>query len=77
MGELNAAFQRVTQEPKNVKTHYSELYELVTLCNTFISSTVLNTFIQKNKTTEASKSYRFYGGHTTQSNRNPNCIKLK
>jgi uncharacterized membrane protein YccC len=50
MGNLNAAFQRMTQEPKSRQKHFSEIYDIVVLTNTFLSSsTSLGTFIRSHK----------------------------
>ncbi len=55
IGHLNAAFQRMTQEPKSKQQELSYVYEIVSLCNTILSSLAsLGTFIRNHKTTEAS-----------------------
>ncbi|MBP8754970.1 MAG: FUSC family protein [Chitinophagales bacterium] len=52
---LNAAFQRMTQEPKSKQKELDKVYELVVLNHTFLTSLAsLSTYIQNNKTTEAS-----------------------
>lgn len=51
MGDLNAAFQRMTQEPKSKQKHFSDFYDIVVLTNTFLSSlTSLGTFIRNHQT---------------------------
>jgi uncharacterized membrane protein YccC len=57
IGDLNAAFQRMTQEPKSKQKYFSEIYDLVVLSNTFLSSLAsLGTFIQTHETTAISSS---------------------
>jgi len=52
IGNLNAAFQRMNQDPKSKQKEFSVIYELITLNNTFLSSlTALGMFIRNNKTT--------------------------
>jgi uncharacterized membrane protein (TIGR01666 family) len=56
---LNAAFQRMTQEPKSKQKHLDKIYELVELNHTFLSSLAsMSTYIQNNQTTEASKRFK-------------------
>ena len=56
MGDLNAAFQRMTQDPKSKQKYFSEIYKIVELTNTFLSSLAsLGTFINSHKTTAVSK----------------------
>jgi len=57
MGDLNAAFQRMTQDPKSKQKYFSEIYKIVELINTFLSSLAsLGTFINSHKTTAVSSS---------------------
>ncbi|UMB62003.1 FUSC family protein [Lutibacter sp. A80] len=52
IGNLNAAFQRMSQDPKSKQKEYANIYKLITLNNTFLSSlTALGMFIRNNKTT--------------------------
>lgn len=61
IGNLNAAFQRMTQEPKQQQKNLDKVYEVVVLNNTFLSLTAsLGTFIRNNKTTEASQHFANY-----------------
>jgi uncharacterized membrane protein YccC len=61
IGNLNAAFQRMTQEPKQQQKNLDRVYEVVVLSNTFLSLTAsLGTFIRNNKTTEASQHFANY-----------------
>jgi uncharacterized membrane protein YccC len=55
MGNLNSAFQRMTQEPKSKQLNLEDIYELVVLNHTFLTSLAsMGTFIQNHKTTKAS-----------------------
>ena len=61
MGDLNAAFQRMTQEPKTDKAHLEETFRLVSLNQEFLSATAsLGTFIRSNSTTKASAHFKNY-----------------
>lgn len=56
---LNSAFQRMAQEPKEKQKGADSIYELVVLNHTFLASLAsLSTFIQHHQTTEASKQFR-------------------
>lgn len=56
VGNLNAAFQRMTQEPKSRQKYFSEIYSIVVLTNTFLSSLAsLGAFIRTHKTSEVSE----------------------
>lgn len=56
---LNAAFQRMTQEPKSKQYEMERNYELVVLNHTFLASLAsLSTFIQNHQTTDASKEFK-------------------
>jgi uncharacterized membrane protein YccC len=51
IGELNASFQRLNQDPKSKQFELSTIYEITVFNNTFLSSlTSLGTFIRNNKT---------------------------
>lgn len=55
---LNAAFQRMTQEPKSKQKELDKVYELVVLTHTFLTSLAsLSTYIKNHKTTEASERF--------------------
>lgn len=61
IGNLHAAFQRMAQEPKSKQTNISDLYEIVALQHTFLSSAAaLGTFIQNHRTTDASQYFSNY-----------------
>ncbi|MEX1382096.1 FUSC family membrane protein [Lutibacter sp.] len=52
IGNLNAAFQRMNQDPKSKQREFAVIYKLITINNTFLSSlTALGMFIRHNKTT--------------------------
>lgn len=51
IGDLNAAFQRMHQDPKSKQKDFTHIYEIITINNTFLSSlTSLGMFIRNNKT---------------------------
>lgn len=51
MGNLNAAFQRMSQEPKSAQQQLMEFYEIVGLNHTFLAAAAaLGTFIRDTKT---------------------------
>ncbi|UJH91764.1 FUSC family protein [Antarcticibacterium sp. 1MA-6-2] len=55
MGDLSAAFQRMTQEPKRKQHNLDKFYELTALNHNFLSSLAsMGTYIQNHTTTEAS-----------------------
>ncbi len=55
LGNLNAAYQRMNQEPKFTQKNFSEIYNMVVLLNTFLSSVAsLSTYIRTHKTTKVS-----------------------
>ncbi len=61
MGNLSAAFQRTSQEPKSNQRQYSSLYRYTVLNYTFLTSLAsLGTFIRTHKTTEASVYFETY-----------------
>lgn len=58
IGNLNAAFQRLTQDPKSKQKEYQLIYELVTLNQTIVSAIAsIGSFIVNHKTTPASKEF--------------------
>lgn len=60
-GNLNAAFQRMTQEPKSKQKNLDKIYELVVLNHTFLSSLAsMGTYIQNHSTTKASIHFKTY-----------------
>jgi uncharacterized membrane protein YccC len=58
ISNLNAAFQRLTQDPKSKQKEYQLIYELVTLNQTIVSAIAsIGSFIVNHKTTPASKEF--------------------
>lgn len=58
ISNLNAAFQRMTQEPKSKQKSLDKIYETVVLNHTFLSSLAsLSTYILNNPTTPASENF--------------------
>ncbi len=56
---LNAAFQKIVQEPKSKQVKKDVIYEFVALNHTMLSSLAsLSTFLQHNKTTPASSQFK-------------------
>ncbi len=61
IGDLNAAYQRMSQDPKSKQLEQSTIYEIVIFNNTFLSSiTALGTFIKNNKTSEVPEEFNIY-----------------
>jgi uncharacterized membrane protein (TIGR01666 family) len=60
-GNLNSAFQRMTQEPKSKQKNLDKIYELVVLNHTFLSSLAsMGTYIQNHPTTKASNHFKTF-----------------
>lgn len=58
ISNLNAAFQRITQDPKSKQTEFELVYNLVTLNQTMVSAIAsIGSFILNHKTTPASKEF--------------------
>lgn len=58
MSNLNASFQRLTQDPKSKQKEYKLIYDMVTLNQTIISAIAsIGSFIMNHKTTSVSKEY--------------------
>ncbi|MBX0332847.1 FUSC family protein [Pontibacter sp. HSC-14F20] len=58
MGNLNAAFQRMSQEPKTAQQKLMEFYEIVGLNHTFLAAAAaLGTFIRDNQTEAAPEDF--------------------
>lgn len=61
IGDLNAAFQRMSQDPKSKQLEFTTIYEIVVFNNTFLSSlTALGTFIKNNKTSKVPPEFNIY-----------------
>ncbi|WP_232778345.1 FUSC family membrane protein [Salegentibacter sediminis] len=70
-GNLNTAFQRMTQEPRSKRKEISGVYEIVGLNQTFLGALAsLGTYIRNHKTTSASKHFEILVQHTLQNLRN-------
>ncbi len=58
MGNLSAAFQRMTQEPKRKQRNLEKIYEITVLNHSFLSSLAsMGTYIQNHPTTKASSHF--------------------
>ena len=61
IAELNAAFQRLNQDPKSKQLEISTIYEITVFNNTFLSSlTSLGTFFRNNKTSSVPVEFDTY-----------------
>ena len=70
-GNLNTAFQRMTQEPKSKQKEISEVYEIVGINQTFLGALAsLGTYIRNHKTTSASIHFETLVQHTLQNLKN-------
>lgn len=77
MSNLSSAFQRMAQEPASKQNHIDDIYELVVINHSFLSSLAsLNTYIQNNKTTEASEDFKLISGKITK-NLDQVCAQLR
>ena len=55
---LSSAFQRMAQEPESKQNHIEDIYELVVINHSFLSSLAsLSSYIQNHSTTEASEDF--------------------
>lgn len=64
VGSLNAAYQRLAQEPKSKQENIGVIYELITICNTYLSSlSALGMYIRTNETGEVPKQFETYVKH--------------
>lgn len=63
-GNLLAAFQRLTEEPKSQQEHVSQAQAMVVLIQTFLNaSAAMGTYIQNHETTPASEAYEVMVRH--------------
>ena len=61
IGELSAAFQRMSQEPKSKRTNFAEIYEMVALNHTLLTAAAaLGTFIQNHITSEKTRHFQTF-----------------
>ncbi|GGW53336.1 putative membrane protein YccC [Winogradskyella epiphytica] len=66
MSNLSSAFQRMAQEPESKQNNIEDIYELVVINHTFLSSLAsLNTYIQNHKTTAASEDFKLISDKIT------------
>ncbi|OAD42932.1 FUSC family protein [Polaribacter atrinae] len=64
VGNLNAAYQRLVQEPKSRQENIAIFYELVTVINTYLSSlSSLGMYIRTNETGKVPKQFEVYIKH--------------
>lgn len=64
MSELNAAFQRVSQDPKSKQKEFQLIYDIVTLNHTIISAIAsLSSFIQKHKSSSIKDQFDVFVDH--------------
>ena len=64
IGNLNAAYQRVVQEPKSKQENSVIIYELMTIFNTYLSAlSSLGMYIRTNKTGKVPKQFEIYVKH--------------
>ena len=64
MSELNAAFQRVSQDPKSKQKEFQLVYDIVTLNHTIVSAIAsLGSFIQKHKITTIKEQFNVFVVH--------------
>ncbi|AEV31822.1 putative membrane protein [Owenweeksia hongkongensis DSM 17368] len=67
LGNLNAAFQRMAQDPPAKQKNIGDLFEIVALNQTFLSASAsLGTFIQNHDTLPASTHFETYIEHIQQ-----------
>lgn len=75
VGDLNAAFQRMTQEPKSRQKFYAEIYDIVVLQNTFLATLAsLGTFIRTHETTAMSNAVAAFFEHILHNLKNANQV---
>tara|TARA_R110000796_G_scaffold67449_5_gene154791 strand:- start:43665 stop:45911 length:2247 start_codon:yes stop_codon:yes gene_type:complete len=64
ISNLNAAFQRMTQDPKSKQKEMGLVYEIVALSNTFLSALAsMGSFIQNHTTTSSSQYFDAFISH--------------
>jgi len=77
MSNLSSAFQRMAQEPKSKQNHIDDIYELVEINHSFLTSLAsLSSYIQNHKTTEASEEFKMIS-NKIQNNLDAVCSQLK
>ncbi|ARV16493.1 FUSC family protein [Polaribacter sp. SA4-12] len=64
VANLNGAYQRLIQEPKSKQENSATIYDLITICNTYLSSlSSLGMYIRTNETGVAPKQFEIYVKH--------------
>lgn len=64
VGNLNAAYQRLLQEPKSKQENSASIYDVITISNTFLSSlSALSMFIKNNERGLAPEQFEIYVKH--------------
>ena len=64
VGNLNAAYQRLAQEPKSRQENIAVFYELITIINTYLSSlSSLGMYIRTNETGKVPEQFEVYIKH--------------
>lgn len=64
VANLNAAYQRLVQEPKSKQENIVIIYDLITICNTYLSSLAsLGVYIRTNETSNVPKQFEIYVKH--------------
>lgn len=64
VANLNAAYQRLIQEPKSKQINSAIIYDLITICNTYLSSlSSLGVYIRTNETGTAPIQFEIYIKH--------------
>ncbi|SDR72359.1 Uncharacterized membrane protein YccC [Polaribacter sp. KT25b] len=64
VANLNAAYQRLVQEPKSKQENIATIYELITICNTYLSSlSSLGMYIRTNETGKVPKEFEVFVKH--------------
>lgn len=64
VGNLNAAYQRLVEEPKSKQKNVALIYELITISNTYLSAlSSLGMFIRTNKTGKVPRQFEVYIKH--------------
>lgn len=77
MSNLSSAFQRMAQEPTSKQHHIDDIYELVVINHSFLSSlSSLNTYIQTHGATEASDDFKLISKKINE-NLDKVCLQLE
>jgi uncharacterized membrane protein YccC len=75
VGNLNAAYQRLIQEPKSKQENSAVIYELMTIFNTYLSSlSALGMYIRTNETGKVPEQFEIYVKHILSNLEKANAI---